>query len=112
MKTTRTLIASALLLVATLASAQMPAALRDANAAIAAGPLAWTATGNAAWLTLSAGSGATPSNIVLTANPSGSALGAYWTEITIQAGATTETVPVRLEILPEPGSLFLPVILK
>ncbi|MCW5858706.1 MAG: VCBS repeat-containing protein [Caldilineales bacterium] len=87
-------------------------ALRDANAAIAAGPLAWTATGNAAWLTLSAGSGATPSNIVLTANPSGSALGAYWAEITIQAGATTETVPVRLEILPEPGSLFLPVILK
>lgn len=32
MKTTRTLTASALLLVATLASAQMPAALRDANA--------------------------------------------------------------------------------
>jgi hypothetical protein len=32
MKTTRTLIASALLLAATLASAQMPAALRDANA--------------------------------------------------------------------------------
>lgn len=32
MKTTHTLIASALLLVATLASAQMPAALRDANA--------------------------------------------------------------------------------
>ena len=32
MKTTRTLMASALLLVATLASAQMPAALRDANA--------------------------------------------------------------------------------
>ena len=32
MKTTRTLIASALLLAASLASAQMPAALRDANA--------------------------------------------------------------------------------
>lgn len=32
MQTTRTLIASALLLAATLASAQMPAALRDANA--------------------------------------------------------------------------------
>lgn len=32
MKTTRTLIASALLMAATLASAQMPAALRDANA--------------------------------------------------------------------------------
>lgn len=32
MKSTRTLIASALLLAASLASAQMPAALRDANA--------------------------------------------------------------------------------
>ncbi|MCS6885943.1 MAG: S8 family serine peptidase [Acidobacteriota bacterium] len=65
------------------------------------GTLNWSASDNAAWLTLSSTSGTAPSNVTASVNISGLAAGTYNATITITAtGATNSpvTVPVTLTV--------------
>jgi len=66
-----------------------------------AGALPWTASEPSPWLTLSADSGTTPSNIEVTVDPTGLVTGNYVTAVFIDAGAAEEspdTVWIRLEM--------------
>ena len=66
--------------------------------------LSWTVTGgNASWLVLSPSNGPAPSNIVVSVNPVGLAVGVYNATITISsadAGNSPLTVPVTLWVMP------------
>lgn len=66
-------------------------------------PLAWTATADASWLALAAGSGSTPANLSVSINSTGLAVGVYKGSVYIAsnglAGAAT-TIPVTLWVLP------------
>lgn len=65
--------------------------------------LSWTATSNASWLALSSNSGTTPSDITVTINLSGLAVGVYRTTVTLaNSGAANSplTIPVTLWVLP------------
>ncbi|MDX2253248.1 MAG: fibronectin type III domain-containing protein [Nitrospira sp.] len=74
------------------------------------GTLSWTTSDNAAWLTLSTGSGATTTetdSISATVNPTGLAAGSYTAAITISAtGAanTPQVIPVSLTLSSAPTS--------
>jgi uncharacterized protein (TIGR03437 family) len=66
--------------------------------------LSWTATGgNASWLLLSPSNGAAPSNIVVSVNPVGLAVGVYNATITISSANAANsplTIPVTLWVMP------------
>ena len=63
------------------------------------GTLAWTASDNAAWLSLSPATGTNTGTVTATANLSGLAAGTYSGTITTSAaGATTRTIPVSLTV--------------
>lgn len=74
------------------------------------GTLSWTTSDNAAWLSLSTGSGTTTTetdSISATVNPTGLAAGSYTAAITISAtGAanTPQVIPVSLMLSPAPTS--------
>ena len=74
------------------------------------GTLSWTISDNAAWLTLSTGSGITTTetdSVSATVNPTGLAAGTYTAVITISAtGAanTPQPIPVSLTLSPAPTS--------
>lgn len=63
------------------------------------GTLSWTASDNAAWLTVTPTSGTNSGTITASANLSGLAAGTYTAAVTISAtGAATRTVPVTLTV--------------
>lgn len=63
------------------------------------GTLSWTASNNAAWLSLSPASGTNSGMVHASVNLAGLAAGTYTAAITITAtGATTKTVPVTLTV--------------
>ncbi len=76
------------------------------------GTLSWTASSNAAWLTLTPASGTAPSTVTVSASISGLSAGTYNGTITITAtGATNtpQTVPVTLTVqAPSPTIAFNP----
>ena len=95
------------------------------------GALEWTASANAAWLTLGASSGSTPGALTLTLNPAAlSARQTYTTTMTISAtlpGGTAQTlsVPVSIAvqdsyldddttpiIVDRPNLLYLPLLMR
>lgn len=62
-------------------------------------PLAWTASDNAAWLTLTPASGTNTGTVAATANLAGLAAGTYSGTITVAAtGTTSKTLPVSFTI--------------
>jgi hypothetical protein len=64
------------------------------------GALSWTASSNASWLTVSAGSGTTPSSITVSANSSALASGTYSGTITITApGAPNSPISISVSLL-------------
>lgn len=74
------------------------------------GTLTWSASDNAAWLTLSSISGTAPSTTTLSVNTAGLAAGTYTATITLtSAGASNspKTVPVTLTILPALAELLI-----
>lgn len=76
-----------------------PAALTIGVSNTGGGTLSWTATDNAAWLTLSPASGTNSGSITAAVNLGGLAAGTYSSAITISAtGASTKTVPVTLTV--------------
>ena len=63
------------------------------------GTLAWTASDNAAWLSLSPATGTNTGTVTATVNLTGLAAGTYSGTITTSAaGATTRTIPVSLTV--------------
>ena len=76
-----------------------PAAKTFAVSNSGSGTLTWTASENAAWLTLSPSSGTNTGTVNASVNLSGLAAGTYNTTVTLAAtGATTKTVPVTLTV--------------
>jgi hypothetical protein len=78
------------------------------------GSLSWTASKDAAWLQISSNSGASPSDLTLTVDPSGLTPGEYQAEIIVtSAGASNSpvTVPVVLTVLPT-FKAYLPLIVR
>lgn len=66
-----------------------------------AGTLTWTASDNAAWLTLSPASGTAAGTVTASVNITGLASGTYSSTITVAAtGATSKTLPVTLTVSP------------
>ncbi|MFO0707749.1 MAG: fibronectin type III domain-containing protein, partial [Nitrospira sp.] len=64
-----------------------------------AGTLAWTASDNAAWLTLTPASGTNTGTVTASVNLTGLAAGTYTGTITVAAtGATSKTLPVSLTV--------------
>ncbi len=87
------------------AAGPSPAAQPLAITNTATGILAWTATDDAAWLSLASVSGTAPSMVNVSADVTGLAPGTYNATITIAAvGATNtpQTVPVTLTVTPFP----------
>lgn len=73
--------------------------------------ISWTASESISWLTMSTKSGTTPSEIVLTIDPTGLPVGSYNGTITFQssdAANTPITIPVSLQITGY--SIYLPVL--
>jgi hypothetical protein len=73
--------------------------------------LDWTASGDAPWLTLPAGSGTTPSDLALTIDPSGLRVGVHTAKITFtsaQAGNSPVAVNVNLQVIGK--AVFLPLL--
>jgi len=71
------------------------------------GPLSWTASDNAPWLTLSPASGSTPGNLVLTVNPTSLAAGTYNGLITVTAPSANNSphyIPVTLTVTTPTGT--------
>ena len=61
-------------------------AIRDANAATGVTPpLDWTASDDTAWLSLSVSAGTAPSDVILSADPTGFATGIYTGTVTVTA---------------------------
>ena len=60
--------------------------------------LAWTASANQGWVTLSASSGTTPSTVNVTADGSGLAAGNYSARITFSTAGSTASVDVSLAV--------------
>src|SRR5262249_10275697 len=70
------------------------------------GTLAWTAAGNASWLSLLPTSGTAPSTTLVLVRTLGLAVGTYHGAITVSGtGATNSpvTVPVTLTVIPPPA---------
>ena len=72
-------------------------------AGVAASSLSWTATGNAAWLAMSAVKGTVPANITVSVNPAGLGVGVYKAVITIAAAGAAnspQSIPVTFWVMP------------
>lgn len=89
-------------------------AIRDANASTGVTPpLNWTASDDAAWLTLAVNAGIAPNDLTVSANPTGFATGIYTGTVTVQAGAASESVLVSLEVVTAPPiQIFIPVVVR
>lgn len=94
---------------------------------LGAGALAWSATADQQWLTLSKANGTTPDTLAITIDPAvlGNRLGSYSGAITISSSApitlkspssntlaASTTVTVQLTIVGNASSLYLPVVRK
>ncbi|MBM3783401.1 MAG: hypothetical protein FJW30_03525 [Acidobacteria bacterium] len=66
----------------------------------AGGPLTWQAGSDVPWVTLSQPNGTTPTNITVTAFPSGLAAGTYQGNLRFFSGGTTVLVPVSINVTP------------
>ncbi len=89
-------------------------AIRDANAATGVTPpLGWTADDDAAWLSLAVSAGTAPSDLAVSANPTGFATGIYTGTVTVQAGVAVESALVSLEVVAAPPfEIFVPVVVR
>ncbi len=89
-------------------------AIRDANASTGVTPpLSWTASNDAAWLSLSLSSGTAPSDMTVSADPSGFATGIYTGTVTINAGTASRSALVSLEVVAAlPNQIFVPVVVR
>ncbi|MBX3053127.1 MAG: hypothetical protein KF753_16710 [Caldilineaceae bacterium] len=86
-------------------------AIRDANASTGVTPpLNWTVSDDAAWLSLAVSAGTAPSDLSVSADPTGFATGIYTGTVTVQAGATVADVAVSLNVTPPSYSIFVPAI--
>ena len=84
-------------------------AAKSMNVASAGTPLNFTVSSNAAWLSASPSTGATPSPVSVSVNPAGLAAGSYSGTITISApGATAQTVAVTLNVVASPQLTLSP----
>jgi hypothetical protein len=83
-----------------------PSAQTIAISNVGGGTLTWSASDNAAWLTLSPASGTNAGTVNANVNLAGLAAGTYNATVTVSAlGATTKTIPVTLTIsAPTSGS--------
>jgi Viral BACON domain/Bacterial TSP3 repeat len=80
-----------------------------------AGDLSWSASSDTAWLSVTPGSGSAPSELVISANPAGLAVGTYTAYITVTAGGaggSPHTINVTLNVFEGTGfqSVYLPVV--
>ncbi|RLT43494.1 MAG: hypothetical protein DWI57_04260 [Chloroflexi bacterium] len=89
-------------------------AIRDANAASGVTPpLNWTANADAAWLSLGSSSGTAPSDVTVSADPTGFATGIYTGTVTVNTGVATESALVQLEVVDTPPfEIFVPVVVR
>jgi uncharacterized protein (TIGR03437 family) len=84
-------------------------AAKSMNVASTGTPLNFTVSSNAAWLSASPSTGATPSPVSVSVNPAGLAAGSYSGTITISApGATAQTVAVTLNVVASPQLTLSP----
>ena len=82
--------------------------VRDA----AEGDLTWTATTDAAWLSLEQTTGLAPSDVELRVNPTGLATGTYTGTVTLSASVVpSKTLLVVLQVQP-PFRTYLPVVVR
>ncbi|MEZ5356403.1 MAG: malectin domain-containing carbohydrate-binding protein [Bryobacteraceae bacterium] len=73
------------------------------------GPISWTATDDASWLTVTPGSGSTPSNGVTVSAATGSlAQGTYNATITVMGAGQTKTVAVSFVVSAPPNLVVAP----
>jgi hypothetical protein len=82
-----------------------------------AGSLDWTASDDSAWLSVTPGSGAAPTELVVSADPAGLLPGVYTGHITVTAGGASgspHTITVTLTVYTGPAyqSVYLPVAMK
>ncbi len=80
-------------------------------------PLNWTASSDAAWLSVTPGSGSAPTELVISANPAGLDVGVYTAHITVTAAGasgSSHVITVTLNVFAGTGyqSVYLPVIGK
>jgi hypothetical protein len=89
-------------------------AIRDANAATGVTPpLPWTAGDDTAWLNLSVSAGTAPSDVTVSADPTGFATGIYTGTVTVSAGGASEGVLISLNVTAAPSfTIFLPALAK
>ncbi|MCL4835705.1 MAG: hypothetical protein KJZ86_24925 [Caldilineaceae bacterium] len=89
-------------------------AIRDANASTGVTPpLNWTASDDAAWLSLSVSAGTAPSDVAVSADPTGFATGIYTGTVTVNAGAASQSALVSLEVVAAPPiQIFIPVVVR
>jgi len=89
-------------------------AIRDANASTGVTPpLTWTASDDTTWLTLEVSAGTAPSDVTVSADPSGFATGVYTGTVTINAGADSERALVSIEMVAAlPYQIFVPVVVR
>jgi hypothetical protein len=81
-----------------------------------AGSLSWTVSDDAAWLSVTPGAGDAPTEIIVSANPSGLSAGEYTASITVTASGASgspHTIPVTLTVYASGTRwIYLPVISK
>jgi ligand-binding sensor domain-containing protein len=82
-----------------------------------AGSLSWSASDDAAWLSVTPGSGGAPTELVISANPAGLAVGVYTAHITVTAGGaggSPHDITVTLNVYEGSAyqSLYLPIAVK
>jgi ligand-binding sensor domain-containing protein len=82
-----------------------------------AGSLSWSASDDAAWLSVTPGSGSAPTELVISANPAGLANGEYTAHITVSSGGASGSphdITVTLKVYEGSAyqSLYLPIAMK
>ncbi len=80
-------------------------------------PLNWTASSDAAWLSVTPGSGSAPTELVISADPSGKITGVYTGHITVTgsgASGSPHVITVTLQVYPAAGTqiIYLPITRK
>lgn len=74
--------------------------------------LAWTAKSDKYWLTIQPSSGSTPAEVTITANPSSLPLGTYEGHVTISSPGASVVLTVRVNVVRQVYSVFLPTLRK
>jgi predicted outer membrane repeat protein len=89
-------------------------AIRDANASTGVtSPLTWTASDDAAWLSLEVSAGTAPSDVTVSADPSDFTTGIYTGTVSVQAGVASQSALVSLEVVETlPFQIFAPVVVR